>query len=134
MVASIFRVRMVISALRRSQPIAASRARFDAVITMMSAIRASVASSAPALTHNARQVEGPPSPGPVSDATSAICGIYGSARGVGSMGTGIRRPLRLGLSHLTLLMRIVDAHRGAQMRFAQPPAGRLPVGAAQITP
>ena len=91
MVASILRVRMVISALRRSHPIATSRARFDQVMTRISPIRASVASNAPALTHKARQDEGLPSP-PASTATSAICGIYGTERAVGSAKRGIRRP------------------------------------------
>jgi hypothetical protein len=92
MVASMLRVRRVISALRRSQPIAASRARFEAVISRISAIKASVAASAPALTHIARHDEAPPSPAPFSIVPSAICGIYGTGTGLGKHERG-RPPL-----------------------------------------
>jgi hypothetical protein len=58
----------------RSQPRASSRARFEKVIMTMSAIKASVASSAPPLTHKARQEGGPPSSAAEAIASSATRG------------------------------------------------------------
>src|ERR1051325_3899265 len=98
MVASMFRVSRVISALRRSQPIAASRALFDQVMRTIRATRARVAASAAALTHKARHDALPPFSGPAS----AICGIYGMAAGVGSAGRGVGPGGSLASPHLAV--------------------------------
>src|SRR3954451_21478012 len=99
MVASMFRVRRVISALRRSQPIAESRALFDQVMRTIRATRARVEASAAALTHKARHEAPPPFSGPAS----AICGIYGMGAGVGSAEAGIGPGGRLASPHLEVM-------------------------------
>ena len=69
------------SLVLRSQPKASSRARLEMVIMTMSATRASVAASAPALTHKARQEGGPPSSAAETLASSAIAGRIRHRRG-----------------------------------------------------
>src|SRR4051812_14525985 len=105
MVASMFRVRRVISALRRSQPIAESRALFDQVMRTIRATRARVEASAAALTHKARHEAPPPFSGPAS----AICGIYGMGAGVGSAEAGIGPGGRLASPHLDRINGCEDA-------------------------